>query len=398
VESSRTQPVPADAPKANYGSDHPAVTGPDSSRPETASRLVSESGQTGADNDQTLSDTDQTGADGDQTSADIDQVASDRDQAASDRDLAAGADPRQHDITRSIREHTTAQREQTARSRLDTASQRDAIAHARDLEAVARDQAAAVRDLVMAQRDAAADQPGNLADSAIEILVRAREQRKSGAEFRVRAAEHRELAAEDRLAAAEDREQAANERLRALADREHFLAEPAMAETDQLTGTLTLAAGLADLDRELDRCRRTGSDLVVAYVDVVGLKEVNDTLGHPAGDELLRDVANLFSEQLRSYDLIVRVGGDEFLCAIEGMSEAEVRARFSVIGSALAGRPSGRGIRTVFATLRDYDTARDLIARADAELVRQPHPPRFALTLVADPGHIDESGEDDPHS
>jgi GGDEF domain-containing protein len=395
VKSPHAQPVPADAPKGDCGSDEPAVAGPNPLHPDTAERLLSEIDQTASASDQTLSDSDQTGSDSDQTSADTDQIAADRDQAASDRDLAAGADKHEHDITRDIRQHTTQQREQSARARLDAASQRDAIANARDLEAVARDQAAAVRDLVMAQCAAAADQPGNRGDFGVEILMRAAEPRKSAAEFRVLAAEHRELAAADRHAAAEDREQAANERLRALADREHFLAE---LETDQLTGTRTRAAGLADLDRELDRCRRTGSDLVVAYVDVVGLKEVNDTLGNPAGDELLRDVANLFREHLRSYDLIVRVGGDEFLCAISSMSEADVRGRFSAIGSALAGRPDARGIRTVFATLRDYETARDLIARADAELVRRPHPARFALALVADPQHIDESSEDDPHS
>lgn len=390
MKSSRTQSVPADAPKDQSGSDQQADAGPDPLDPEAAERLFSESDQTSAGSDQTLSDSDQTSSDSDQTSADSDQIAADRDQAASDRDLAAGADQHEHDITRDIRQHTTQQREQSARARLDAASQRDAIANARDLAALARDQAAAARDLVMAQRDAAADQPGNRGDLGVEVLRRAAEQRKRAAEFRVLAAEHRELAAADRHAAAEDREQAANERLRALADRQDLVVELAMAQTDQLTGTRTREAGLADLDRELDRCRRTGSAFVVAYVDVVGLKEVNDTLGHIAGGELLRDVADLFREHLRAYDLIVRVGGDEFLCAIPGMSETNVRARFSAIGGALACRPGARGIRTGFATLQDHETAKDLIARAEAEVIQQPRPARFDSALVADPQQIDE--------
>jgi len=326
--------------------------------------------QTLSDIDQTSSDTDQTSADTDQTSADTDQIAADRDQAASDRDLAAGVDPRDHEITREIRQRTARQREHSAQARLDAARQRDAIAHARDLAALARDQAAAARDLAMSQRDDANDTLGSRGDFGVDILMRAADQRKRAAEFRVIAAEHRELAAQDRHASARDREQAADERLRALADREILAAELAMAETDELTGARTRAAGLSDLNRELDRCRRTGSAFVVAYVDVVGLKDLNDTHGHSAGDDLLRNVVALCREHLRSYDLIVRIGGDEFLCAIPNMSEDAVRERFSAIASGLAARPDARGIRIGFATLREHETAAELISRADAELIR----------------------------
>jgi diguanylate cyclase (GGDEF)-like protein len=247
--------------------------------------------------------------------------------------------------------------------------QRDAIANSRDLAALVRDQAAEARDLAMAQGDAAYDS-GSRADFGVEIIMRAAEHRKRAAEHRMLAAEHRALAAEDRRAAARDREQAAEERLRALTDRESFAAELALAETDPLTGTRTRAAGLTDLDHEIDRCRRTNSPLVAAYVDVVGLKELNDTLGHAAGDELLKHVARLFKAHLRTYDLIVRLGGDEFLCAVSNMSEADVRQRFSAIAGELASTPDARGIRAGFATLCDDETPADFIARADAELLR----------------------------
>jgi len=336
----------------------------------SARHTMTRSDETGADRDQTLSDADQTSSDSDQTSADTDQVAADRDQAASDRDLAAGVDPRDYQITRDIRQRTTRQRERSARARLEAATERDAVAHTRDLAAAARDHAANARDMAMAQADAASEPPGGRGDFGVEILLRAADQRKRAAEYRALAAEHRELAAEDRHASAQDREQASNERLRALADREILAAELAMNETDELTGARTRAAGMTDLDRELDRCRRTGSMFVIAYVDVVGLKELNEALGHSAGDELLRDVAALFREHLRPYDLIVRMGGNEFLCAIPDMSEADVRNRFSAIGSELAAQPDARGIRAGFATLREDETAAELISRADAELIR----------------------------
>lgn len=352
-------------------------------------RILGDSDQTAAETEQTLADADQTSADADQTSADSDQIASDRDQAASDRDLAAGLDPRDHELTREIRQRTAAQRELSAMARLRAARERDAVADARDLAAQARDRAAAARDLMMARRDLAAEQAGGRADFGADIILRASDQRRRAAEYRVLAAEHRMLAAEDRRVAAEDRAQAAKERLRALADREVLAAELAAAETDALTGARTRTAGLTDLDRELDRCRRTGSTFVVAYVDVVGLKRLNDEFGHAAGDDLLRHLAALLRAHLRSYDLIIRLGGDEFLCAIPGMPEAEVRERFNTIGSALANRPDASGIRTGFATLGADESPTQLIARADAELIRSPRPKRSDRFRIASPAVAD---------
>ncbi len=99
-------------------------------------------------------------------------------------------------------------------------------------------------------------------------------------------------------------------RLRTLQDRVRVLDE--RASTDDLTGLLRRGAGLALLEREIDRSRRTETRLVVAFVDVDGLKRVNDELGHAAGDRLLSDVAAVLRSRLRSYDLVMRWGGDEF--------------------------------------------------------------------------------------
>jgi diguanylate cyclase (GGDEF)-like protein len=235
------------------------------------------------------------------------------------------------------------------RARLVAASARDATADARDLAALARDRAAVARDLAMTRHDDA----------------------DAGADGR---AQQRSMAAEDRLAAANDREHAGDERLRASADRELLASELAVAETDPLTGARTRAAGLADFDRELDRCRRTGSGLVVGYVDVLGLPGLDDPAGDTGGDELLRHVAALLRTHLRPYDLMVRLARDEFLCAIPDMSEADARERFAAVGGALAGRADPCRIRSGFATLRDDETAIEVIARADAELIRPPAP------------------------
>ncbi|MCA1681550.1 MAG: diguanylate cyclase, partial [Actinobacteria bacterium] len=89
--------------------------------------------------------------------------------------------------------------------------------------------------------------------------------------------------------------QAARERAEAAHDRE-------LAATDPLTETRARGPGLADLTREIDRARRTTGSLVLAFVDVDDLKQVNDTEGHLAGDRLLAAVARALRDGLRSYD------------------------------------------------------------------------------------------------
>jgi diguanylate cyclase (GGDEF)-like protein len=325
--------------------------------------------QTLADTDQTLADSDQTSGEQDQTSADSDQAASDRDQAASDRGLAHGVDPREHEASREIRRRTALQREQTAAARLESAHERDATARSRDLAALARDRAAAARDRAMAQRDSDDEHDDARAVTGMEVVMRGAEQRKRAADYRAQAAEHRAQAARDRVAAAIDREQGARDRLQALADREALARALAITENDPLTGARTRAAGLADLDRELDRSRRARSTVVVVYLDAVGLKRVNDSEGHDAGDRLLKRIVALITEHLRPYDLIVRLGGDEFLCAMSNTTLPDARRRFSAIGSALAASSEAAALRTGFAELTDDETATELIARADSQLI-----------------------------
>ena len=329
--------------------------------------------QTLADADQTLADADQTGVDSDQTAADIDQAAADSDQAASDRDLVHGSDPELHDFTREIRDRSARQRQQTADGRVERAATRDQAAHARDLTALERDQAAELRDRDLAARDAAQAGRRRGARNA-ENRRSAAKNRQGAAADRRTAAEGRLRAAVDRAQAARDRDQAAGDRAQAQADRDALIQQLAIAETDQLTGTRTRAAGLAELDHEIDRARRTNGLLVVAYVDVVGLKAVNDAHGHAAGDGLLQRAVRRIRTQLRSYDWIVRLGGDEFLCVMSGATINDAHQRFAVIQTTLATDPDPCAIKIGFAALAAGDSAAELIQRADAELPRSPRP------------------------
>jgi diguanylate cyclase (GGDEF)-like protein len=127
------------------------------------------------------------------------------------------------------------------------------------------------------------------------------------------------------------------------------------------------------MTREMARARRTGQPLIVAYLDVDGLKTINDSLGHAAGDTTLLRVANALQAGLRSYDVIIRYGGDEFVCVITGLSMIEAEERFERINTDLAGGAEYRSITVGLAPMQPDDTPEGLVARADAALYGQRH-------------------------
>ncbi len=141
------------------------------------------------------------------------------------------------------------------------------------------------------------------------------------------------------------------------------------SETDELTRVRRRGAGMKQLQREVDRAHRATEELVVTFIDVDGLKQVNDTRGHLAGDSLLVAVADSLRGCLRSYDLIMRFGGDEFVCALPNVDVGGVRRRFADVSSALATGPAKASITVGFAKLVDEDSAEDLIHRADSDLL-----------------------------
>lgn len=176
-------------------------------------------------------------------------------------------------------------------------------------------------------------------------------------------------AAVDRAAAAADRSAAAQELAEAVRLRIQAADALKHATTDELTGALARKFGLAEAARELARACRTGVGLALAFVDVDGLKQVNDSRGHPAGDALLRLVGETLRTHLRPYDVIVRYGGDEFVCVMSDLGTLEARERFDKVTDGLRDVDMKHSITFGIAEAVAGESLETLIARADADLL-----------------------------
>jgi diguanylate cyclase (GGDEF)-like protein len=122
------------------------------------------------------------------------------------------------------------------------------------------------------------------------------------------------------------------------------------------------------VEREINRARHGNGHLVLAYIDVDGLKQVNDSQGHGAGDALLRDVAAAIQTHLRSYDTLVRVGGDEFLCALGDCTRVAADSRFAEIRATMRTTQPSASVSVGFAELRPGETLEELTQRGDVAL------------------------------
>lgn len=108
-----------------------------------------------------------------------------------------------------------------------------------------------------------------------------------------------------------------------------------LANTDGLTALANARSFYAAIERESERHTRYGHPFTVAYVDLDNFKVVNDTLGHAAGDELLRRVAETITETMRDSDSVARLGGDEFGILMPETGEATAATALERVRKAL---------------------------------------------------------------
>ena len=157
--------------------------------------------------------------------------------------------------------------------------------------------------------------------------------------------------------------------------RRQLSAEEERARTDGLTGLFNRRAFDAELTNFMQRAKAIGTGLAVLALDLDHFKPVNDTLGHAAGDFVLKEVGKILRDNVRKTDLPCRIGGDEFIVLLADLTLEAAKTRAEKLRVEIGSFPhpgNDRGIRITTtmggALFRPDETAADLLHRADEAL------------------------------
>ena len=164
-----------------------------------------------------------------------------------------------------------------------------------------------------------------------------------------------------------------------------------LAQTDELTGLANRRETLSSLKRTLADAERTGRGVAFALLDIDHFKRVNDTYGHPVGDEVIRILADKAMASVRGGDLVGRIGGEEFAIVLPGADVAQAyavceRLRERVHSTAIAleaGTELHMTVSVGIARRFDGDSVESIIERADAALYQAKHGGRDQVRLAA---------------
>lgn len=170
-------------------------------------------------------------------------------------------------------------------------------------------------------------------------------------------------------------------------------------DTDPLTGLANRRAFTRHLEAELERARRGRGDLSLVILDIDHFKSINDSYGHPCGDEVLLRLAAQLQSSVRLYDLAARIGGEEFALVLPGASTLKAQAlcerilqRFASTEMECPGVPPFRvtfsgGVATCSAGL--ICPAATLIELADKALYEAKQAGRNRILAHREPGSPD---------
>jgi diguanylate cyclase (GGDEF)-like protein len=159
-----------------------------------------------------------------------------------------------------------------------------------------------------------------------------------------------------------------------------------LADLDSLTGLHNRRYFHETLAREVDRAQRYQRRLSLVIVDVDGFKEINDRIGHLAGDAVLAEIAERIRQVLRSADIPCRVGGDEFAVIVPEVEVGQARQLVARIQRAVSAKPIARAgrvrVSAGVADLQPNDGPTSLFERGDESLYAAKHAGKGGLAAA----------------
>ena len=151
-----------------------------------------------------------------------------------------------------------------------------------------------------------------------------------------------------------------------------------LAHQDSLVSLPNRRGFMRVLERLVDRAKRYGEKSALLYVDLDGLKMINDTFGHKAGDEALIEVSELLVGGVRRSDVVARIGGDEFAILLGHADEISAHETANRLVDMIAdcdfmheGDPLPLSVAIGVAMIGAEDSPDEIMARADEEMYRR---------------------------
>ncbi len=148
-----------------------------------------------------------------------------------------------------------------------------------------------------------------------------------------------------------------------------------LADTDTLTPLPNRRAFMRRLEAVVQYAARHSTPAAILYIDLDGLKRINDDFGHHAGDAVLLHLARLLTENLRATDMVARIGGDEFGLILDHLDEDDAKAKAKALADYVAEQRIKVGCTDILirvtiglAMVRVGESVASLIERADAAM------------------------------
>jgi diguanylate cyclase (GGDEF)-like protein len=179
---------------------------------------------------------------------------------------------------------------------------------------------------------------------------------------------------------------------------EAFHALDVQARTDDLTGVLNRRAIYQGLEAEFARAARDDAPFCIGMIDVDRFKSTNDTFGHAAGNTVLVEVARSIIAELRPYDVIGRVGGDEFLVVMprtQGPAALAALARIRAAATTTTVRADDKDVPhtvSIGGAVSCDESVDDLVGRADEALYEAKKAGRDRVVMAPSAGQCVQAG------